>query len=158
MRREIAVASVSLLCFTLALAGSQEPTEPVTALPGRPLIELRVSAHHGMLPMELTLTGEIKLPGPDAMKACFVQADWTNTTGTGLPFTTRDMIPCVKPPAEIPVPESFEQTLSLEKAGTYSYRIILEDREGKRYASASREVEVKESPVQIKATRDGSGR
>ncbi len=157
MRRETVVASVSLLCCTLAPAGSKEPAEPISALPGKPVIELRVSAHHGMLPMELTLTGEIKLSGPDAMKACFVQADWTNTTGTGLPFTTRDMIPCLKPPAEIPVPQTFEQSLSLEKAGTYSYRIILEDREGKRYASASREVEVKESPVQIKVTRESSG-
>lgn len=130
------------------------PVEPfddgAAERPEAPRMSLKLSTYYAVKPAELTLTAEIDLPEPGSMKACVIQVDWLNDTGVGLPFTKREEIPCVKAPAEIPVPESFEKTVVLDVAGRYSYRLILEDREGKRHASASREIRVFEAGHQIR--------
>lgn len=149
MKRRPMVASMALLLTPLAFAGGNNPSKE-TAGTERPEMSFRLSTYHGKSPLEVTLTAQIKQPSARAMKSCWIRADWENTTGVGLPFRSRKEIPCAGEKAEIKVPGSFEKTLHLEKAGTYSYRIILEDHEGKRYASASREVKVLEGGVGIR--------
>ena len=152
--RKTAVVAGSILSGTLLLAvpflSASEAGEKSGREKTRPKIEFRLSAYNGLRPLEIDLKGELKLPEPESMKSCLIQADWTNTTGVGLSFTTRDEIPCVDPKAEIKVPLRFEKKLILKEAGTYTYRVILEDTSGARYASASREVKVIESNLQIR--------
>lgn len=156
MKRTLDLAVLACLFTPLALAGSENPPAEVAA-PAQPEMNLRVSAYHGMSPLELKLTGSVTLPESAAMKKCWIQAEWKNTTGIGLPFQTRSDIPCAGEKAVIKVPESFEKSLLLEKAGSYSYRIILEDFEGKRHASAAREVKVMEGALQLEVGASGDG-
>lgn len=149
MKRRLAVPVLLLLLTPLSFAGSHADCDGPKE-PHRPEMSFRLSTYHGMNPLEVKLTAEIKNFSPDAMKGCWIQADWKNTTGVGLPFVTRKEIPCAGPKAEIKVPETFETDLLLEKAGSYSYRIILEDLEGERYASASREVKVFEGGLGLR--------
>lgn len=144
---------------TAAEAGGKAPAKEARAesgkaarKPGKVKMKVNLSAYHGYVPFDLTLTGKLNLPAGLSIKSCNVQADWTNTTDVGLPFTTRDEIPCVSNQAEIADHPTFEVPLTAEKAGTYVYRIILVDADGRQYASATREVKAVQSRVQVRTT------
>ena len=161
MKRAILATAAALLLASLSpmpaqAGGEASSARPVkeeseaTRKPRRPKMKLRLSTYSSLNPLELKVSVEIALNDRRAIKACWIQEEWTNTTGVGLPFNKREETPCVPLPAEFPAPESFEKTFKLIKAGEYSYRVILEDREGKRYASATREVKVVESGLEFR--------
>ncbi|HXI02635.1 MAG TPA: hypothetical protein VNI57_05605 [Candidatus Saccharimonadales bacterium] len=136
-------------------AGAKEPpaqSGKAARKPGKIKMKLSLSAYHGYVPFDLTLTGKVDLPDGLSIRSCNIQTDWTNTTDVGLPFTTREEIPCVSEQAGIADHPTFKVPLTAEKAGTYVYRIILVDADGKQYASATREVKAVQSRVQVRAT------
>ena len=124
--------------------------------PGKVKMKVSLSTYHGYVPFDLTLTGKVDLPDGLSIKSCDIQTDWTNTTDVGLPFTTREEIPCVSEQAQIADHPTFKVPLTAEKAGTYVYRIILVDADGRQYASATREVKAVQSRVQVRTTGRGN--
>jgi hypothetical protein len=122
------------------------------ARPARPGMKLRVSTHHGYLPLTVTVEGKLADTEPAAIDACLLSVEWTYTPPGGQTLNSKEESPCVEPPSQIRVPESFKKDVTLKEAGTYSYRIILVGKEGKRFASTSQEVRVIKGPVEVGTT------
>ena len=146
----VAATALAVAMPLLAAAGTA-----ATPKPPRPEMKLHVSTHHGYLPLYVTLEGKVTGTEPAAIDTCLLSVEWTYTTPAGQHLNSKTESPCVEPEAEARVPESFKKEVTLKEAGTYSYRIILVGKEGKRFASTSQEVKVIKSPLEVgvKATR-----
>jgi hypothetical protein len=133
---------------------------PVTARQNRPDMKLLVSTHSGPRPVDLTLTGSILGMKPEEFSACLLMVEWNDTTPGGQRLNSKKEMPCVE--AEKPtvtpekVPAQFSRQVTLEEAGTYSYRIVLVRNDGKRMASTSQEVKVYRSRLEMGAAKQGS--
>jgi hypothetical protein len=150
--------AAALLVAILPLGVSGPAAEG--AKPARPVMKLRVSTHHGYLPLTVRVEGTLADTEPAAIDACFLSVEWTYTPPGGQRLNSKKESPCVEPPSQVAVPESFKKDVTLEEAGTYSYRIVLVGKEGKRFASTSQEVRVIKGPVEvgITGTRTDGGR
>jgi hypothetical protein len=123
----------------------------------RPKLTLNVSAHHGISPLSLKLIGTIENLDPKRRSECRIRIDWVNDTGIGFPFRTREEISCVRGGDVRLAPSRFERTLNLDKAGKYSYRIVLQSKGSNQLLSASREVKVFQSGKELKVKVGGAG-
>lgn len=144
------VAAASLTASALMAESSQ---------PERPDMKLKVSTHHGFYPLDLTLEGSIQMVELASIDTCLLTVDWTYTTPAGQDLISKKEMPCLEPASgtTVPgmsntVPEMFKTRVFLDEPGTYSYRIVLVSKTGKRFASASQEVKVIKSPVEVGAT------
>ncbi|HEY3176642.1 MAG TPA: hypothetical protein VGK94_12880 [Candidatus Polarisedimenticolia bacterium] len=144
MRHPIVVAAALAILMPL-------PAAAAAGKPERPEMKLRVSTHHGYLPLSLSLEGMVTGTEPAGIQECLLTVEWSYTTPGGQRLNSKTESPCVDTPAEARVPESFKKSVTLKEAGTYSYRIVLVGKEGKRFASTSQEVQVIKSPLEVGA-------
>ena len=118
----------------------------------KPHLKLRVSTHHGFLPFQVTLKGELKGVDPADWARCLVRVEYSYTTPGGLDLTSMDEFPCLDEEHAAEIPATFEKTLRPKEPGTYLYRIILEPRDGRRLAGTTQEVRVFRAPVELGVT------
>jgi len=144
------------LAALMVAAGSQ-PGRCADPVPTpKPELRLRVSTHSGVIPLALTLKGELIDVDGAAYAKCLVRVEWTHKTPGGFEFNSVDEFPCAKDESSDPLPSSFEKTVSLGEPGTYSYRIVLEPVEGRRLAGTTQDVRVFRSPFELGVTADKS--
>jgi len=126
----------------------------------RPDMKLLVSTHSGPRPVDLTLTGSIVGMNPEDFSACLVTVEWSYTTPGGQKLISKKEMPCVDVEKVVETAErvlpQFTKQVTLDEAGTYSYRIVLVRKDGKRMASTSQEVNVYRSRYETSVVRDGS--
>ena len=148
MRRAFLLLPI-LVVITAALAGQD-----------RPDMKLLVSTHSGPRPVDLTLTGRIVGMKPEEFTSCLLTVEWNYLTPGGQKLISKKEMPCVEveKAAARPeqVPAQFSKQVTLDEAGTYSYRIVLVRNDGKRMASTSQEVKVYRSRFETGAVREGS--
>jgi len=144
-----------VLFFTLFVTFFATSTLAAATAGKKPDLKLRVSTHHGFLPFQVTLKGELKGVDPADWARCLVRVEWSYTTPGGLDLTSLDELPCLDGEHAAEIPASFEKTLRPKEPGTYLYRIILEPRDGRRLAGTTQEVRVFRAPVElgVKGTR-----
>ncbi len=144
----VLIAAVALTAGTIVARPADEPAAT------RPKLKLSVSTHHGFLPMQVTLKGDLTDVDPDAWARCLVRVEWKYRTPAGFDLSSLDELPCLDEESAATIPASFEKTLRPKEPGTYSYRIILEPRDGRRIAGMTQEVRVFRSPLELRVTGD----
>jgi len=112
-------------------------------------IHLSVSAHHGKIPLTVTLTGSVSGIDPKSVESCSISEEWVGWEVSGLPLNSKRTFPCVSSTKEGDLPQAFTREVTLKEPGTYSYRILIKPKDGRAVASASREVKVVRSPVEL---------
>src|SRR5258706_2925303 len=111
--------SIAAVTFTVT------PLMAASAQPRRPDLKLRVSTHHGFMPLDLALDGSIGAEDRSAFQSCLVTVERTYTTPGGQELNSKKESPCIESASTTNVPESFKMKVSLDEPGTYSYRLVL---------------------------------
>ena len=86
--------AAALLAAILPLGVSESAA--AGARPARPVMKLRVSTHHGYLPLDVTLEGKLAGTGPTAIERCLVSVEWNHTSPGGLKLNSKSKTRCGK--------------------------------------------------------------
>jgi hypothetical protein len=132
-----------VLCAVLSSAVAAPEGTGLT----RKNLKLRVSTHHGYVPVELRLEGNLEGLAFDGPATCLISVEYSYTTPGGYPLQAKEEFPCTGSgggagPGDSILPRTFVKNLTLEEPGTYSYRIVVEPRGGHRIAGTTQEVKV----------------
>jgi len=150
-------ASTGRITLLFALAALMAPLITGATPSGRPDMKLKVSTHHGFVPLSLDLEGSILGADRSAIASCVVTSEWSYRTPGGQDLISKKESPCVEAATETTLPESFKLRQVLSEPGTYSFRMVLVSRTGKRYASTSQEVKVIKSALEAGGVTTRSG-
>lgn len=116
-------------------------------VPVKPELRLRVSTHHGFVPLKLILAGELIGIGEEKIRTCSIVYERTwKVSGKELKETHQTACAARRGGR---LPARFSKELTLEKIGTYSFRIVVEPVEERRIVGMSHEVRVFQAPVVI---------
>ena len=138
-----------LLALTAALPSASRAADEKREKKPKPEIHLSVSAHHGKSPLNVTLTGSISGIDPKTVESCSISEEWVGWEVSEMPLNSKRTFSCVSSTKEGDIPQAFTREVTLKQPGTYIYRILIKPRDGRAVASASREVKVVRSPVEL---------
>jgi hypothetical protein len=150
MRRSV-VTLVFLVAAVSASALAVENPSKEGGAPIKPKLELSVSTFNGYIPLALKITGAIKDVDVASIEKCEISVEWQGEKVPGILRNSKDYLPCVAD-GKAALTSEIRREFVIEEPGTYSYRLVVTPKDGKPVASASREVKVVRTPLEMKVT------
>lgn len=149
MKRTLIVACLLAALSAALMAGEKNAgSEPAAVV--KPKLDLTVSTFNGYIPLSLKLSGTISGIDLAQVEACQISVEWQGEKTPGILRNSKDYLSCVD--KEAALTSNVSKELLLGEPGVYSYRLVVTPKGGKPVASASREVKVVRSPVEMKVT------
>jgi hypothetical protein len=116
---------------------------------------LRVSTHHGYLPLAVDLEGELRNIDLTTIESCTLRVDRTYVTPSGMKLEERKDHPCVEQErTKAAIAQKFTRELLFQEPGDYLVRIMLTPRDGRPIAGMTHPVhpvQVFKAPIEVKA-------